>query len=113
MNTLKKKQSKKQELPIPKYIQNKDMYAFKLFLGEEIEKEIVKYGLFPTVDRCKNLLKFYDTIGINPKDAQAYSSRGIAYYKKGDTTSAIKNFRNALDVDYNSRKKGLSFEGIW
>jgi tetratricopeptide (TPR) repeat protein len=50
-----------------------------------------------------------DSSGCNGNQAESDKMIGIAYYKKGDFTAAIKNFQNALDVDYNSRKKGLFF----
>ena len=49
-----------------------------------------------------------DSLGCDGNEAESGKMIGIAYFKKHDFTSAIKNFQNSLDVDYNSRKKGLS-----
>jgi O-antigen ligase/tetratricopeptide (TPR) repeat protein len=48
-----------------------------------------------------------DAVGCNGNQAELYRIIGIAYYKKGDINMAFKNFRSALDTDYNSRMNGL------
>jgi len=46
-----------------------------------------------------------DIIGCNGKRAKADQMVGIAYFKKGDIATSLKNFQKSLDGDYNDRKK--------
>ncbi len=48
-----------------------------------------------------------DSRGCNGNEAELYKMIGIAYFKKGDIESTIKNFQKTLDIDYAARKKGL------
>jgi tetratricopeptide (TPR) repeat protein len=38
-------------------------------------------------------------IEINPRDAEAYNRRGIAYANKGDTDKAITDYTKAIEID--------------
>jgi len=50
-----------------------------------------------------------DSVGCDKNEAELYKMIGIAYFKKGDLASAIKNFQNALDMNYNSKKNNLPY----
>jgi Flp pilus assembly protein TadD len=40
-------------------------------------------------------------VRLDPKVAQAYGNRGIAYERKGNPDRAIADFRQALEIDPN------------
>ena len=45
------------------------------------------------------IASFTEAIRIDPKDAKAYSSRGIAYEGKGDMDKALADYSEAIHVD--------------
>ncbi len=53
-------------------------------------------------------------IAINPKLAQAYTNRGVAYYKKGDKEQAIADYRKVLEIDPSDQdaKRKLNILGV-
>ena len=60
-----------------------------------------------TIDRA--IVDYNEAIRLDPKFAQAYSSRGLAYYQKGDLDRAIADYGEAIRLDpkyayaYNNR----------
>jgi len=81
---------------------NPNMSVFYQLKGElEILKNNYTVGEEDIRKSC------YMNIGCNGNQAQTDEIIGIAYFKKGDVMSAVKNFQNALDIDYTARKRGL------
>ena len=52
-------------------------------------------------DRDKAIADYTEAIRLDPKYAEAYCNRGIAYGKKGDHDEAIADFTAAIQIDPN------------
>ena len=50
-------------------------------------------------DHDKAIADFTEAIRLNPKDAEAYYSRGGAYGEKGDYDKAIADFTEAIRLN--------------
>lgn len=68
----------------------KEISASKHFARGNVAFELEDYP---------SAIQYYNqAIEINPKDAQAYGNRGVAYYTNGQISAAKRDFQNACDL---------------
>ena len=56
----------------------------------------------PSRDTSVNLASLSDVVARNPRDAEAYNTRGAAYARTGDFDKAIGDFTTAVQIDPNN-----------
>lgn len=50
------------------------------------------------IDWSKSIADYTEAIRLDPKDAKAYHSRGVAYREKGDLNKAAVDFAHAKEL---------------
>ena len=53
-------------------------------------------------DTSLNLTSLTDVVARNPRDPEAYNTRGAAYAREGDFDKAVADFTKAVQIDPNN-----------
>lgn len=64
--------------------------------------------------KCEEALSVYTkAIGLDPKFAEAYFKRGMAYYRLGGDLSAIEDFSKAIELNPNYTEAYFQRGAVW